>query len=226
MCSLFASDNADVPCRVRPRHVEDDTGGGKRKGGVGAVAVRHARGGAHPKHGARVRDAGHVEVQRLVERRRGLPSHNGADRGRYPGQEARGRGGGGGARSMHEGTGWTLGTAEAHVKHLAHVRDAGHVEAQRLVERRRVLPSHNGAHGRVTRGARGPRAWGGGGGARSVHRRPGRTMEQLHAPRAHPKHAAHGRGAGRVEVQRLVERRRGLPSHSRAHRGRYPGREV
>ena len=49
----------------------------------------------------------------------------------------------------------------AHLKHAAHGRDAGRVEAQRLVERRRVLPSHNGAHGGVTRGAIGARAWGG-----------------------------------------------------------------
>ena len=29
----------------------------------------------------------------------------------------------------------------AHIEHAAHVRDAGRVEAQRLVERRRFLPS-------------------------------------------------------------------------------------
>eukprot|EP00964_Phaeocystis_antarctica_P005231 scaffold2864_cov52-Phaeocystis_antarctica.AAC.2 len=29
----------------------------------------------------------------------------------------------------------------AHPEHVAHVRDAGRVEAQRLIERRRVLPS-------------------------------------------------------------------------------------
>ena len=51
---------------------------------------------------------------------------------------------------VHGGTDWALGTARvrggAHVKHLAHVRDAGRVEGQRLVERRRVLPSDNAAH--------------------------------------------------------------------------------
>ena len=31
-------------------------------------------------------------------------------------------------------------------------------------------------------------------------------------PAAHPEHAAHVRDAGRVEVQRLVERQRALPS--------------
>ena len=33
------------------------------------------------------------------------------------------------------------GTDGAHVEHMAHVCDAGRVEAQRVVERRRVLPS-------------------------------------------------------------------------------------
>ena len=32
----------------------------------------------------------------------------------------------------------------AHVEHLVHVRDAGGIEAQRLVERKRTLPSHKG----------------------------------------------------------------------------------
>ena len=46
-------------------------------------------------------------------------------RGRQAGQEAGGRGGRRGA----------------HLKHVRHVRDAGRVEAQRLVERIRALPS-------------------------------------------------------------------------------------
>ena len=36
---------------------------------------------------------------------------------------------------------WGLGTRGAHREHAAHVRDLGRVEAERLVERRRVLPS-------------------------------------------------------------------------------------
>ena len=37
---------------------------------------------------------------------------------------------------------WVLGHARlAHEEHLAHVRDLGRVEGQRLVERRRLLPS-------------------------------------------------------------------------------------
>eukprot|EP00964_Phaeocystis_antarctica_P030331 scaffold17120_cov41-Phaeocystis_antarctica.AAC.4 len=50
----------------------------------------------------------------------------------------------------------------AHVEHAAHVRDAGRVEAQRLVERRRDLPSRK--EGRTMRGevwAGGGRAWAG-----------------------------------------------------------------
>ena len=36
--------------------------------------------------------------------------------------------------------------AKAHIKHGGHVRDAGGVETQRLVERRRALPSGKGAY--------------------------------------------------------------------------------
>ena len=36
--------------------------------------------------------------------------------------------------------------AEAHGKHGVHVRDAGGVEAEWLVERRRILPSGKGTH--------------------------------------------------------------------------------
>eukprot|EP00964_Phaeocystis_antarctica_P083862 scaffold52794_cov50-Phaeocystis_antarctica.AAC.3 len=50
----------------------------------------------------------------------------------------------------------------AHVEHPVHVRDAGRVEAERLVERRRVLPSRKAG---VRCGARcgpgGGRAWAG-----------------------------------------------------------------
>ena len=48
-----------------------------------------------------------------------------------------------GARSVcGGGLDWNQGTgSEAYVEHLVHVRDAGGVEAQRLVERRRLLSS-------------------------------------------------------------------------------------
>ena len=54
---------------------------------------RMSRARAHLKHAVHVCDAGCVEAQRLVERGRALPSHNGAHRGRYLGREAGGRGG-------------------------------------------------------------------------------------------------------------------------------------
>eukprot|EP00964_Phaeocystis_antarctica_P009640 scaffold5248_cov49-Phaeocystis_antarctica.AAC.3 len=55
----------------------------------------------------------------------------------------------------------------AHVEHAVHVRDAGRVEAQRLVERRRVLPSRKEG---VRCGARcGPRV--GGRGPVAAHER-------------------------------------------------------
>eukprot|EP00964_Phaeocystis_antarctica_P090309 scaffold57751_cov63-Phaeocystis_antarctica.AAC.4 len=62
---------------------------------------------------------------------------------RYTGRGA--AGGGRPRRTQRAGegatAGWGQGTwGRAHVEHVAHVRDAGGVEAQRLVERRRVLP--------------------------------------------------------------------------------------
>ena len=60
-------------------------------------------------------------------------------------------GGGGGARSALGGPnyrGCWQDTRGAHPKHERHVCDAGGVEAQRLVERRRALPSRKGSIGR------------------------------------------------------------------------------
>ena len=57
-------------------------------------------------------------------------------------------------------------TGGAHRKHFAHPLDARRVEAQRLIERLRELPSHTEGNTRCgARGARcmaGRRAWGGG----------------------------------------------------------------
>ena len=68
------------------------------------------------------------------------------------------------------------GTRGAHLKHVAHVRDAGRVEAQRLVEGVRVLPSQmqgirSGARCGTGGGTGGGRAWGrgGGNGASGMH---------------------------------------------------------
>ena len=101
MSSLFALDNnhacSNIPdmsvtldmsklsgwlnaalCRVTPRLTEDDTKEQRREGrwGQGVGGRARAR-GAHVKHIVHVRDAGRVEAQRLVERRRGLPSRKG-----------------------------------------------------------------------------------------------------------------------------------------------------
>ena len=57
------------------------------------------------------------------------------------------------------------GTRRAHVEHDVHARDAGRVEAQRLVERRHVLPSRKEGIrcGVRCAGQEAGRAWGGGG---------------------------------------------------------------
>eukprot|EP00964_Phaeocystis_antarctica_P037198 scaffold21248_cov68-Phaeocystis_antarctica.AAC.2 len=120
----------------------------------------------------------------------------------------------------------------AHVKHVQHVRDAGGVEAQRLVERIRVLRGVK--RGRVRFGARcgpnGGRALGAGGGASGAHAE-GPT-EGCMGPRckrgAHVDQALHARDAGRVEGQRLVERRRVLPRVQRRvyGAGRVAGQEA
>ena len=95
--------------------------------------------GAHRKHVIRVLpacDAGRVETQRLVERKRVLPSRTGGLWGgkqhaciRGVGREMGGhmRGGPGGAAQARE-YGWQ-GTRGAHPKHSIHFRDAGRVPA-------------------------------------------------------------------------------------------------
>ena len=78
---------------------------------------------------------------------------------------------GGGESGVHgEGPtqGWRgQGTCGAHVEHPAHARDLGRVEAERLVERRRVLPSQKARACDAGRGA--PRALGCGGDAIGAH---------------------------------------------------------
>eukprot|EP00964_Phaeocystis_antarctica_P011496 scaffold6358_cov55-Phaeocystis_antarctica.AAC.3 len=102
--------------------------------------------GAHPEHVAHVRDAGRVEAQRLVERRRALP---GRKEGVYDAGRGVGRGQGGVGRRQRT-SGMHGKRARAHVEHIVHGCDAGRVEARRLVERQRVLPSRK--EGRTMRG--------------------------------------------------------------------------
>ena len=89
------------------------------------------------------------------------------DAGLDAGWEAGGRGV---AMAQAACMGWALlkaeaqGTRGANVEHAVHVRDAGRVKAQRLVERRRVLPSRKeGLRCGARCGLGGGRAWGGDG---------------------------------------------------------------
>ena len=110
------------------------------------------------------------------------------------------------------------GTGGAHKEHGVHVRDLGRVEAQRLVERRRVLPSRKEGMRCGVKCGPGERAWGGGG-ASGMHGGRARLKAAGQGTRgAHPEHAVHGRDLGRVESQRLVERRRVLPSRKEGMR--------
>jgi len=73
------------------------------------------------------------------------------------------------------------GTRGAHSEHVAHGRDAGGVQAQRLVEGRRVLPSRRGGHaimrGGEVRAGRREGLWCGGGTQEAcTGRRPGSRL--------------------------------------------------
>ena len=106
------------------------------------------------------------------------------------------------------------GTRGAHLEHAAHGRDLGRVEAERLVERRRKLPSRKGRYAmweKVRRGRREGVGWRRR--KRHVHREGSDSRLGGQGTRgAHREHASHGRDIGRVEAERLVERRRDLPS--------------
>ena len=125
------------------------------------------------------------------------------------------------------------GTRVAHPEHPAHVRDLGRVEAQRLVERQRGLPSRKaGMRSGKRCGPGGVKALG------VVATQAAYTGMDRHKAGgqgtrgAHVEHAAHVRDLGRVEAERLVERSlsspRLLPSgEARAcNAGRGAAREV
>ena len=86
---------------------------------------------AHPKHAAHSCDIGRVETQRLVERRRTLPSRR---RRAQPHVGCRTRLLDIGKGKCCPTRGGAQGTRGAHPKHARHACDAGRVEAQRLVE--------------------------------------------------------------------------------------------
>ena len=119
-----------------------------------------------------------------------------------------------------------MGRRGAHQKHVLHVSDAGGVEAQRLVERLRQLPSPKGG---MLRGRQAGRETGGryGGGLSDVQRGPTGERVAWAGAGAHLKHAFHARDARRVEAQRLVKRLRVLPSAKGGRlRGRQAGQET
>ena len=117
-----------------------------------------------------------------------------------------------------------MGRREAHLKHVLHVSDAGRVDAQRFVERIRVLPSPKGGMG-SGRHAKRRRAeacgWLSGKHVGAVQ------LENWAGAEPHRKHVPHARDAGGVEGQRLVERGRALPSAKGGMlRGRQAGQEA
>ena len=96
-----------------------------------------------------------------------------------------------------------------HMKHVLHGCDAGRVEAQRLVEVLRALPTRKVG---IRAGARcepgGERAVRGGDGSSGIQ---GRALGwRGRGEGTHLKHGLHGCDLGRVESQRLVEGTRGL----------------
>jgi hypothetical protein len=134
-----------------------------------------------------------------------------------------GPGCGGGTQAAHaRGKGPTQGlgakgTRGAHVEHVLHVRDAGGVQAQRLVEGRRGLPSRREGMrcgGREVRAGwrEGLLRGGGTQAACTCGCGPTQGLGAKGTRGAHPEHAVHGRDAGGVKAQRLVEGRRALPS--------------
>ena len=128
------------------REAAGDRGACSAQGRAQLQIGGRARGGAHVEHIAHACDAGGVEAQRLVERRRGLSRVERracvAGRGIQVGRRERRL-----ATAVHaackRGIDCRLGVCKAgggaHVEHGAHARDAGGVEAQRLVEHRRAV---------------------------------------------------------------------------------------
>ena len=211
-------------------------GGGTTSGMHGEMARLKAWGakgtrGAHVEHAAHVCDAGGVEAQRLVEGRRDLQSRR---EGMRCGGEKCEPGGGRACgvcwwhtRGMHwegptQGLG-AKGTRGAHQEHFDHGRDAGGVEAQRLVEGRRALQSRRGGHamrgGRSgSREAGGPGVWWRHDKRHARGKGPTQGLGAKGTRGAHSEHVAHVRDAGGVEAQRLVEGRRVLPSRGEGMR--------
>eukprot|EP00964_Phaeocystis_antarctica_P011927 scaffold6579_cov52-Phaeocystis_antarctica.AAC.3 len=210
--------NADAPCREVERRasygVRGEVQAGRRRW---RTTSQRAQGGAHAEHAAQPSDAGGVEAQRLVERRHALPR---VERRAYGvrGELRPGRMREAGWRwqckqraGEDPSADWGRARGVAHEEHVAHIFDAGGVEAQRLVERLRIME-----HVVNFRDAGGVEA------ERLVeHRRAGEHIghvcdaggveaQRLVERRRAGEHAVHVRDAGAVEAQRLVERRRAV----------------
>ena len=119
--------------------------------------------------------------------------------------------GDGTARGVHgdgltQGCGPAQGTRGAHGEHVAHVCDLGHVEAERLVERRRLLPSRRAGMRCGKRcGPGGVRALGGGDASGMNGEGSTQGCGAQGTRGAHVEHVAHVCDLGRVEAERLVE---------------------
>ena len=162
---------------------------------------------AHVEHKAHICDAGGIKIQRLIERRSILPSR-GVTRVHDARREA--RGGGIPQRRYNQayrrarmGTGHACGWSD--LEHGRHCCDSARVEAQKLVECSRVLPSENeGVRGRLKLCVCALRA-------RCS------TAEGQGTRVAYVEHVPHVCDARRVENQRFVKRPCDLPSRSRTH---------
>ena len=107
------------------------------------------------------------------------------------------------------------GTRGAHVEQGLHGCDLGRVEAERLVERRRALPSRKAGIRRARRGAarEASRRWVAAAQATCTRRDRLEAVGGQGTRGAHGEHVAHLCDLGRVEAERLVERRRALEEH-------------
>jgi len=215
---LRAGRREGVGLRRHKRHAREKA----RLEAVGGQGTR----GAHLEHVAHGRDLGGVKAQRLVERPRVLPSRReghamrGEVRaGRREGvrrwrrkRHARGK-----ARIKAVGG---QGTRGAHVEHVVHLRDLGGVNAQRLVERVRGLPSRREGHMRCGARLRAGRWENVGRRRRKRHPRRKARLKAVGGQGtrgAHVEHGAHVRDLGGVKAQRLIERQRVLPSRREGH---------
>eukprot|EP00964_Phaeocystis_antarctica_P045660 scaffold26294_cov60-Phaeocystis_antarctica.AAC.2 len=197
--------NANARCRVERRAcaMRVEVWAGRRRTTAAQAA---ARGGAHVEHVVHARDAGCVEAQWLVERRRALPrvERRAYRAGRGAAREAADDRG---ASSVQEGLDCRLRVGHGEERTPNMMCMSVTLEVSKLSGWLNAdAPCRESKGGHTVRGEIGGRARGG----------------------AHEKHVVHARDAGGVEAQRLVERRRALPRvERRAYRaGRGAAREA